>query len=313
MKSVLVSVLISVYNSEKYVEQAIRSIMNQTYKNLEILIADDCSKDSSFEILQKLAKEDSRVQLIRNEKNLKLAKSLNKLIKLAKGKYVARMDSDDIALPERIEKQVKFLEQNPGIDFCGTNAIWINEHNRKLGNSIVPITNSDCKYFFRYGNPFIHPSVMLKISVLKENLYSESFKYAQDYELWGRLLFKLHIIGCNIPDRLMLYRISSIQSSSSHREEQSRLAASVLDLYEIMEMEKEDLELHKSLFFDMKWKRLTFSSLCLNLAYIKKSRTKYSTIIYVKLLKMSVKKINPFMILYCLISFPKLFIAYSVL
>lgn len=115
---ILVSVIMSVYNSEKYVEEFVRSIMKHSYSNLEVLIADDCSTDNSYEIL------------------LKLAKTLNKLIKLAKGKYIARMDSDDIALPERIEKQVYFLENNYDIDFCGTNAFWINEKNKKRSPDI---------------------------------------------------------------------------------------------------------------------------------------------------------------------------------
>lgn len=133
---ILVSVIMSVYNSEKYVEESVRSIMKQSYSNLEVLIADDCSTDNSYEILLKLANEDSRIKIIKKEHNFKLAKTLNKLIKLAKGKYIARMDSDDIALPERIEKQVYFLENNYDIDFCGTKPFWINEQNKKRSPDI---------------------------------------------------------------------------------------------------------------------------------------------------------------------------------
>jgi len=299
---ILVSVIMSVYNSEKYVEESVRSIMKQSYSNLEVLIADDCSTDNSYEILLKLANEDSRIKIIKNEHNLKLAKTLNKLIKLAKGKYIARMDSDDIALPERIEKQVYFLENNYDIDFCGTNAFWINEKNKKIGKSYLPITSFDCKYYFRFGNTFIHPSILIKSFVLKEDLYSESFRYAQDYELWGRLLFKKNKNGANLTERLMLYRICNTQASFSHREEQSSLASSVLDMYEIMG--KANLDLHKRLFFQHKWTDLSFSILKMNLQYVHKNICAYSRIVYMNLLKMTLRKKNPFFILYCLLHYP---------
>ena len=106
----LVSVIIPVYNAEKYVEQAVRSIMIQTYQNLEILITDDCSTDGSFAILQKLATEDSRIKLSRNTENQKIVRTLNALVERASGKYIARMDADDISLTKRIETQVALME-----------------------------------------------------------------------------------------------------------------------------------------------------------------------------------------------------------
>ncbi len=121
-KQPLVSVIIPCYNAEKYVEQAVRSIMNQTYKNLEILITDDCSTDASFAILQKLAEEDARIKLFRNTENQKIVRTLNALVERATGKYMARMDADDISLAKRFERQAAFLEANPDIAICGTNA-----------------------------------------------------------------------------------------------------------------------------------------------------------------------------------------------
>ena len=112
MNKPLVSVIIPCYNAEKYVEEAIRSIMTQTYSNLEIIVTDDCSSDNTLMILETLAAEDSRIKVIKNEKNLKIVKSLNNMIEVAQGKYIARMDADDISLPERIEKQVSFLDSS---------------------------------------------------------------------------------------------------------------------------------------------------------------------------------------------------------
>ena len=113
MNNPLVSVIIPCYNAEKYVEEAVRSIMTQTYKNIEILVTEDCSTDNTLKILKNLEKEDSRIKVIQNKKNLKIVKSLNNMINIAQGKYIARMDADDISLPERIEKQVRFMEENP--------------------------------------------------------------------------------------------------------------------------------------------------------------------------------------------------------
>ena len=113
MNNPLVSVIIPCYNAEKYVEEAVRSIMTQRYKNIEILVTEDCSTDNTLKILKNLEKEDSRIKVIQNKKNLKIVKSLNNMINIAQGKYIARMDADDISLPERIEKQVRFMEENP--------------------------------------------------------------------------------------------------------------------------------------------------------------------------------------------------------
>src|SRR5436190_1597301 len=119
----LVTVLLPCYNGELYIEEAVRSMMNQTYSNLEILIIDDFSSDNSNSILTRLATEDKRIRLVRNESNLKLIKTLNKGLGLATGIYIARMDADDISLPERIEKQMNFMLANPDMDLCGTNYI----------------------------------------------------------------------------------------------------------------------------------------------------------------------------------------------
>lgn len=201
----LVSVIIPCYNTEKYVEQAVRSIMNQSYKNLEIIVTDDCSTDNSFEILKKLADEDSRIKLFRNESNLKIVKTLNKMIDLANGKYIARMDADDISLSMRIEKQVKFMEENPDFAICGTNAWIINENNSVIGKSYLPVKLDDVNIYIEYASPFFHPAVMLRASIFKKNLYNEKYLYAEDFELWKRIL--LLGKGSNLKEKLFAYRI----------------------------------------------------------------------------------------------------------
>ena len=118
-KSPLISVLMPVYNSEKYVAEAIESILCQTYKDFEFIIINDASTDSSLKIIAKYAKQDKRIKLINNKKNVKISASLNKGLSIAKGKYIARMDSDDISLPSRFELQTKFLADNPAVGIVG--------------------------------------------------------------------------------------------------------------------------------------------------------------------------------------------------
>jgi glycosyltransferase involved in cell wall biosynthesis len=209
----LVSIIIPCYNCEKYVETAVRSIIVQTYSKLEILITDDCSTDSSYSILQSLAQEDGRIILIRNEKNLKLPTSLNSMIDLARGEYIARMDADDISLPERIEKQVEWLELHSDYAICGTNAWHINRLGRKTGTSKLPTTNEEIAIAKYYSCPFYHPSVMIRKDILKKYKYNECFILAQDYELWFRILHQYK--GYNLKQRLLLYRDFPVSSSNN--------------------------------------------------------------------------------------------------
>ena len=246
----LVSVIIPCYNAEKYVEAAVRSIMNQTYKNLEIIITDDCSTDNTFSILEKLADEDSRIKLFKNETNQKIVKTLNKLVSLANGKYIARMDADDISLPKRIEKQVELLEENSDIAFCGTNAFIINENGKITRKTSLPITSEDNKFFLQFYSTFFHPSVMLRSEIYKQNLYDEDFLYAEDYELWARLIFQENLKGTNLSEKLFEYRIFAGQSSAVHQEKQSNASAKIFDKYRIVS--DENKEFHKNLFFTHK-------------------------------------------------------------
>lgn len=212
-KNPLVSVIIPCYNAEKYVEFSIRSMMSQTYRNLEIIITDDCSTDGTFYILQKLAKKDSRIKLYKNEINLKIVKTLNNMILQANGKYIARMDADDISLPKRIEKQVAFLEQNTDISFLGTNAFLIDEKNFVIGKSHLPLSPNDINIYIKYANPFFHPTIMLRSDIIKKMRYNEEFFSAEDYELWKRISSVCK--ASNLKDCLLKYRILKTSVSNN--------------------------------------------------------------------------------------------------
>lgn len=233
MNNPLVSVIIPCYNAEKYVEEAVRSIMTQTYKNLEILVTNDCSTDNTLKILQSLAEEDSRIKVIENKENLKIVKSLNNMIDIAQGKYIARMDADDISLPERIEKQVKFMEENPEYGVCGTNAWIIDEEGKKIGKTFLPIKYDEILFYAKYICPFYHPTVLIKSNVLKKYKYLENIHYAEDYELWCRLIYKEKFIMHNLPDKLLQYRKNKNQITQKYRDVQIASVAKFFEEYKI--------------------------------------------------------------------------------
>lgn len=204
--SILITVILPTYNCEKYVKDAVNSILNQTYSNLEVIIIDDCSTDSTLQIIKSY--QDSRIQLIEKEKNTGYTDSLNYGISIAKGKYIARMDGDDISLPRRFQKQIDFLESNPEVVICGT-AIKI------IGKDTIerhPSNHEDLQIKLCFSSIFHHPTVMMRAAVLKQNHYDKDFEPAEDYELWTRLAF----VGktANLEDVLLHYRIHSSQTSS---------------------------------------------------------------------------------------------------
>ena len=179
-----ISVIMSVYNGEKYLREAIESILNQTFTDFEFIIVNDGSTDTSFEIIQSY--DDERIKRINNEKNIGLTKSLNKVLKEAKGEYIARQDADDISLPNRFEEQMKHLEEHPEVALLGTNIYKIDENGKIIGKHIV-LAKPSIKDLFK-SNQFNHGTVMFKKRVVEKlGYYEEIFKYSQDYELWLRI------------------------------------------------------------------------------------------------------------------------------
>jgi len=185
----MVSVLMSVFNGEKYLRQSIESILNQTYKNFEFIVVNDGSFDKTGEILKEYKAKDSRIKIITNEANIGLTKSLNKALALAQGEYIARQDADDVSLSQRLEKQIGFLEKNPEIKILGTFALLINHNGKVLGKGIKPVSHLNIQKSLIRANPFIHSSVIIERETLNRfGGYNERFKTNQDYELWFRIL-----------------------------------------------------------------------------------------------------------------------------
>lgn len=211
-----ITVLLPVYNAAKHIENAVKSILNQTFKDFELLIINDGSIDKSVEIIKTF--KDKRIQLIHNPANLGLIKTLNKGIDLTKGKYIARMDADDIAMPNRLEKQVAFLENNSEYALVGTQANFI--FGDKLSNTLFSMeTNSEIlPVLSLFSCPFIHPSVMIKTAILKEFYYHEGFTAAEDYELWTRILKKYPC--ANLSESMLQYRIHDNNISTIQNDKQ---------------------------------------------------------------------------------------------
>lgn len=227
----LISVIIPCYNSENFVESSVRSIMDQTYTNLEIIVIDDCSTDSTPTILTRLAKEDKRIRYVRNDVNLKLVKTLNKGLSLCKGEYIARMDSDDISKKERIEKQLIFMQTHPGIDIIGC-AIEIFGDGLKRHIALNPLEHKHIFAQLFVKSSFFHPTVFFSRRLIESNIYiyDDEFYRIEDYALWAKLASN-NIVFANLSDVLVEYRV--LPHSETRLSEKENSSARVNYLSEI--------------------------------------------------------------------------------
>ncbi|MDO5019297.1 MAG: glycosyltransferase [Lachnospiraceae bacterium] len=214
MKQPLISVIMSTYNDELYIEESLRSILNQTLADFELIIYDDCSTDHTVEKIR--AFHDPRIQLICNEENCGLTKNLNKGLRIARGKYIARMDGDDISEQTRFERQVAFLEEHPSVYLISCHAQNFGESdlvNRIRGNSEV----LRCRMLIR--PVFAHPGFMMRRELIEEGFfYDETFRTAQDYEFAVRAA-GTHEIGM-VPEILLHYRVHKKQISNTVNDNQ---------------------------------------------------------------------------------------------
>lgn len=223
----LVSIVMPVYNGEKFLKEAITSILNQTYSNFEFIIINDGSIDNSEEII--LSFTDSRIVYVKNPENYKLIKTLNIGFSMAKGKYIARMDADDVSHPERLHKQVQFLDVNEYYGLIGTG---VNLLNGEIKTQMLYHTDHESlKFALAFYCPFIHPSVMIRKSVLEgmDVVFDNQYLHAEDYELWTRLVFKTKM--ANISEYLFDYRIHEAQISSQYSDFQTDLATKIRRKY----------------------------------------------------------------------------------
>ena len=223
MKQPLVSIVMAAFNAQKYIRESIDSILDQTFQKYEFIIIDDGSTDNTVEILNSYS--DSRLIIIRNERNIGLAGSLNKGLDKSIGKYIARMDADDISEKNRIEKQVLTLEEHPEIGICGT---WCQLFGELAAIKRVPVNDDNIRIELLSENPFIHPTVMLRKEIIEHYKlrYDSTMKSAQDYNLW--LQFAMKSVMHNIPEVLLKYRIHFTNTTKIRREEQLEYSKQVV-------------------------------------------------------------------------------------
>lgn len=212
-KSPAVSVLLPVYNAEKYVAVAIESILKQSFTNFEVIIIDDASLDKSWEIIKKYAKDDKRMVALRNKHNLGGCMILNKGLSLARGKYIARADHDDWSYPDRLEKQFEFMELHPEVGIVGGVMEIINETGKVIGKRKYNLSDREIRKKIFWYSPFSHPLVMIRKPVLdKVGYYNPAFAPADDYELYFRIGKESKF--ANLPDVLLKYRV--VTNSMTH-------------------------------------------------------------------------------------------------
>jgi len=245
-----ITVLMPVYNCELYIEMAIKSILNQTYTDFEFLIIDDASNDNTINIIKSF--DDKRIKLIEKPINTGLTNSLNLGLKLAKGQYIARMDGDDISLPDRFLKQITYLDSNLNVILCGTN-ISIIDKNKTIQ---FPEKNEEIKIALLKGNSVAHPSVMIRKDKLKEFKlqYDVNKEPAEDYDFWVRLLKfgELH----NLQEVFLNYRVHDFQVSQKRETQQNKISLEtrikILNYLDYPFSDKESTLLKKILSMDSK-------------------------------------------------------------
>ncbi|CAA0336813.1 hypothetical protein ALT721_2320069 [Alteromonas alvinellae] len=214
-----ISVLLPVYNGEKYLRESLKSILNQTFNDFELIVIDDGSKDSSLEIIKSF--EDKRIRLIKNQENLGLIATLNKGLELARGDFIARVDSDDICLPERFEQQSCYLDNNPDVGVIGSYSQLIDENGQNLGIYKVPEAHDDIVMGMVFTNQIIHPSVLMRKSLLTDyfpDVYDGKYLHCEDYALWVSLAKKTKLANLSIP--LLKYRVHAESISQINSLEQ---------------------------------------------------------------------------------------------
>ncbi|WP_417910083.1 glycosyltransferase family 2 protein [Candidatus Electronema sp. PJ] len=221
-----ITVLLPVYNGERYLQETIASILGQSWHDFELLLVDDGSTDRTAEIIASF--HDERIRVLKNPERLKLSGALNRGLQEAQGEYIARMDADDIALPQRLQRQLEYMELHPEIGFCGSAIGMFTQDNTKPRLDIYPATTEAIRAYALFDCPFCHPTVFLrKNCLLEHNLwYDGSYYPTEDYELWNRAIDLFPTV--NLEEVLLLYRIHSNSMTGSDWNNMDQQAARII-------------------------------------------------------------------------------------
>jgi len=236
----LVSVIIAFYNSQQFLKESVLSILSQDYHNLELLLMDDCSTDLSATMAKQLMLQDNRIKYFCNHKNLGVAATRNRGIAMAQGKYIAILDSDDIALPHRIGTQVKFLQENPHVFLAGSYYRLINKKGKILKKVKLPTNWQTIQKQITHFCPVWNGSVMFLND--KNTFYRNKFIYASDYDLWLRLVLQEKKM-VNMPMVLTYYRNNYNSISYQHKTKQKLFSLKAKEFYyQMLKTQKDDYD-----------------------------------------------------------------------
>ena len=208
----LVSIIMPAYNSEKFIRQAVDSILGQTFTNYELIVVEDCSTDKTLDILNEYSSENSRITLIRNEKNSGVSYSRNRAISIATGEYIAFLDSDDMWDNQKLEKQVNYVKSNPNADFVFTGSAFIDENDKPL-NHILHVPDKISFNDLLKQNIISCSSVFIKRSIIQD-IKMPNDKMHEDFATWLTIL-KNQKYAYGIDEPLLIYRLSSNSKSSN--------------------------------------------------------------------------------------------------
>jgi len=253
----LVSVVMPVYNAESFLQEAIESILNQTYTNFEFIILNDGSSDNSLKIIESFA--DKRIKLLSSLENKGLVWQLNTGFKVSKGKYIARMDSDDVALPTRLFKQVEFLEKRKEVGVLGSfvKPLLANSNNAPIWK--MPTQNDAIKTHLLEGAVFCHPSVMLRAAVIKSAAvyYNPDYKHCEDYKFWVDLIPFSKF--ANLAEPLVLYRLHEGQVSHTWQEiQQHQMQRIIATQLKALQVSENSVDILQNLFIG-RFKHMQFA------------------------------------------------------
>lgn len=209
----VVSVILPVYNGERFLKEAVDSILVQTFTDFELIIVDDCSMDSTSLILTEYATRDTRIRVMRQSRNMGIVEALNTGSHAATGQYIARMDVDDISLPERFERQVEYLNSHPDVGVLGTGVQLIDVLGKKQTIVTLPPDYIQIYWSLFFCNPIVHPTVMMRRDLfLRARGYRTG--YPEDYDLWRRMASLTRL--ANLPEVLLLLRKHLSNLSLTH-------------------------------------------------------------------------------------------------
>ncbi len=211
----LVSVLLAVHNGDPYLRTALDSVLRQTMADLELIVVDDASTDATPDAIAAI--DDPRLRVLRNDEQLGLATALNRGLDEARGRYVARLDADDVALPRRLERQVARIRATPGAVILGSAVCAIDDDGAPGAVHAMPATPTDIRWHLLFSSPFFHPTVLFDREHLERGgfRYDPSFLESEDYDLWARVLASGD--GANLSEFLVLYRVHGRQASQARR------------------------------------------------------------------------------------------------